>query len=511
MSQHHLEIERKYELRDLEASLPPIDWRELSGLMACPPVAEDMDATYFDTPDGRLGAAKIALRRRLGGYDQGWHLKFEDGGGHRHEVHYDLLEDQQAMPQQVLELLSALRQGRDLVELVGIRTHRIRTLVKDSAGRDVGEICQDSVTSLFFPSAEERHWQEWEIELLDPASPLADSFFDQCGFLLEDAGAHPSQSPAKIARALGRDADFEARRLGMAARPLREEEGEPAMHLLVASLLTRGRLALVQSDMKLRLGLAGSSGDYQMALRALAGLIRYGVKPYAAEASVYRPALRALKALERHLLVVKQTSRVRQEVQALQESLEAGQLPPLMLESLREFVEAEDAACMEQLEGVLGATDYLGVFATLEDLEAGLEACTFPQTGELFLEKVVKKLRKKVLAVASSGKQRKSKLPRELRRTLACCGLLQGAGLAWNPEQLAFQGTVAELNRQAGFLYGERALQNWCVQKLEEAQVPVDAAAGLGFLLGLSLQRQKGAEADFMRVVQREVALMKKQ
>lgn len=46
----------------------------------------ELDATYYDTVDTRLAAASITLRRRTGGSDAGWHLKFPVGPGVRDEI-----------------------------------------------------------------------------------------------------------------------------------------------------------------------------------------------------------------------------------------------------------------------------------------------------------------------------------------------------------------------------------------------------------------------------------------
>jgi len=65
----HLEIEQKFEV-DEDFARP--DFRSLpGGVTAAEPVTHRLSATYYDTPDGRLAASKITLRRSEGD-DMGW-------------------------------------------------------------------------------------------------------------------------------------------------------------------------------------------------------------------------------------------------------------------------------------------------------------------------------------------------------------------------------------------------------------------------------------------------------
>lgn len=78
------EIERKYEATD-DNQLP--DLTRVPGVSAVidKGVAE-LDATYYDTPDQRLAAGALTLRRRTGGDDAGWHLKFPVAPDVRDEI-----------------------------------------------------------------------------------------------------------------------------------------------------------------------------------------------------------------------------------------------------------------------------------------------------------------------------------------------------------------------------------------------------------------------------------------
>jgi len=71
----YLEIEQKFDVgEDFERP----DFGALRDVLhedirADVPVTYELSAIYFDTPDERLLASKMTLRRRTGGTDEGWH------------------------------------------------------------------------------------------------------------------------------------------------------------------------------------------------------------------------------------------------------------------------------------------------------------------------------------------------------------------------------------------------------------------------------------------------------
>ena len=81
------EIERKYEGPPAGEDVRLPDLTGVSGVSGVldKGVAE-LDATYYDTPDQRLAAASLTLRRRTGGADAGWHLKLPVSEGVRDEI-----------------------------------------------------------------------------------------------------------------------------------------------------------------------------------------------------------------------------------------------------------------------------------------------------------------------------------------------------------------------------------------------------------------------------------------
>jgi inorganic triphosphatase YgiF len=193
-----LEIERKYEV-DVAAELPGGDSFATFGLGASQAEAFELTATYFDTPDGDLARLRMALRVRKGGKDAGWHLKTKGDAGNA-EILWPAAD---TMPEEVIAALHD-RLGAAAAQIVPIaelRTERTIVHLRDKAGRGVVELADDRVRAIAHHTGVRRAWREWEAELLPQADPVV---LDRIEPVLLAAGAAPSFSPAKIARAMGR-------------------------------------------------------------------------------------------------------------------------------------------------------------------------------------------------------------------------------------------------------------------------------------------------------------------
>ncbi|EPD60529.1 CYTH and CHAD domain-containing protein [Streptomyces sp. HGB0020] len=192
------EIERKYESDD--SGLP-----DLTGVAGVDAVVDKgvahLDATYYDTADERLAAAAITLRRRTGGSDAGWHLKFPVGPGVRDEIHAPLSD---TLPAGLAALLRSRVRGAELRPVVRLRSDRdIRDLV-DAGGRLLAEVAVDAVhAERLTGDGGVAQWTELEVELADGGDP---AFLDQVDARLREAGVRPSASSSKLARALAETA-----------------------------------------------------------------------------------------------------------------------------------------------------------------------------------------------------------------------------------------------------------------------------------------------------------------
>lgn len=211
-----VEVERKFDI-GADATIP-----SLEGLARMGSSREHrMRAVYVDTRDLVLARHRITLRRREGGNDAGWHLKLPLLDGARLEVHAPLVGGPGCMRvPEVLraEVVGALEQAwrggveSTLLPAAVLTTVRIETdLLRADGGLSddvLAQLCDDTVGAQ--PCA--LTWRELEVELVaDHAdgqgllTAIVEAFADQ--------GVTVSDSPSKLARALG-------------DRPARAERGE---------------------------------------------------------------------------------------------------------------------------------------------------------------------------------------------------------------------------------------------------------------------------------------------
>lgn len=210
MAQHHtqLEIERKY---DVDGDLRP---PQLVGVGAIAvesgPETAELVATYYDTGELRLARQRIAVRARRGGGDEGWHVKLPPTEEGRPELHWPLGDGEHLPPQArevIEEKLGGERLGDDeLIPVARVTNVRDTTLLKDAAGFELAELCDDHVRSENLRTGAGDAWREWEVELLSgaPDSRAArTALLDGIEAELIAAGARPSSSASKLQRALG--------------------------------------------------------------------------------------------------------------------------------------------------------------------------------------------------------------------------------------------------------------------------------------------------------------------
>ena len=159
----------------------------------------DQVATYYDTPDLRLLAAGVTLRRRTGGVDEGWHLKLPVADDHREEVRVPLEDSSTEIPEALLARVRGIVRDNPVASAAVLTTRRRVHNLLDEQGSVLAEFCDDHVhaeTSSDSPTVEK--WREWEVELVQGQ----DEFLDEVEAILVEAGARPAARASKLSHVL---------------------------------------------------------------------------------------------------------------------------------------------------------------------------------------------------------------------------------------------------------------------------------------------------------------------
>jgi inorganic triphosphatase YgiF len=198
----HLETEQKYDA-DADFVLP-----DLSGLEGRVKVKERkryyLSATYYDTEELDLVKNRVTLRRRVGGTDEGWHLKTPVRKDTRQERHAPLGEGSAgSIPARLAAHVEDITAGRPLRPVAILDTERTVVTLTSPAGQPLAEVADDLVTGtrLDETGSEPLKWREIEVEAIDDSG--VPGLLEAAGRALREAGARRSSSASKLARLLG--------------------------------------------------------------------------------------------------------------------------------------------------------------------------------------------------------------------------------------------------------------------------------------------------------------------
>ncbi|MER6317464.1 CYTH and CHAD domain-containing protein [Streptomyces sp. NPDC001581] len=250
------EIERKFEFSKAKSARRGLP--DLTGTAAIAAVSDqgtvDLDAVYYDTPDQRLAADGLTLRRRTGGADAGWHLKLPVSPGVRDEVTSALSD---TVPPALAALVRSRVRGAGLRPQVRLVSSRRVSHLLDADGALLAELSTDEV--LAERGEASASWTEVEVELADGVDP---ELLDAVEKTFRKAGLRVSDAPSKLARALV-ETD--------AAPPARPEGGGPegTAGAYVLAYLRDQRDALIAQDPAVRRGLPDSVHQMRVATRRL--------------------------------------------------------------------------------------------------------------------------------------------------------------------------------------------------------------------------------------------------
>lgn len=196
--QRTFEIERKYDA-DADTALP--DWSGVPGVVSVTDgELRELDARYLDTADAALARNGIALRRRTGGPDAGWHIKGPRQGDGRLELGWPL-GDAERLPDAVAEMVAQWTDA-ELHPIARIENSRTAFLLRGADGV-IAEFVDDHVRATDLRTGIRREWREWEMELGPAAPDDRSAFFAAVDAAVFAAGGREPSSGSKLARALG--------------------------------------------------------------------------------------------------------------------------------------------------------------------------------------------------------------------------------------------------------------------------------------------------------------------
>ncbi|MFB6986537.1 CHAD domain-containing protein [Streptomyces sp. NPDC056304] len=262
MADSKREIERKYEAT-AQTRLP--DLSRVAGVSAVVHRGvSELDAVYHDTEDLRLAADSLTLRRRTGGSDAGWHLKFPVASGIRDELQEPLSD---TLPRSFAGLLRSRLRGSELVPVVRLRTARDVHHLVDAEGATLAEVAVDTVRAERLTGGDgTAAWTEIEVELAENGDP---ALLDAVERRLRKAGVRPSALPSKLARALAETAPERNRKEGTGGTTVRRTAGD---HVL--AYIRRQAEAIVALDPAVRRDLPDSVHQMRVATRRLRSALR---------------------------------------------------------------------------------------------------------------------------------------------------------------------------------------------------------------------------------------------
>ena len=267
-TQPFIEVEAKFAVDD---SIAVPDLTALSAVeSAGETVNHSLSAIYYDTADLRLTRAKVTLRRRTGGKDDGWHIKLPGASG-RTELHAELT-DPSTPPDELLAAVRAIIRGEPLAPIAQVDNDRAETPLFDAAGDQIAEFCDDHVTAWsLLPGGQQTSWREWEVELSGELAETVDgnALLHEATSLLINRGARKSASSSKLATALGDSAAAAPVPPYMNAGGL--DEDSPAKAVVDSLRVQRDRL--VEWDPKVRNDEWDSVHQMRVATRELRSLL----------------------------------------------------------------------------------------------------------------------------------------------------------------------------------------------------------------------------------------------
>lgn len=361
-----LEIEAKFAV-DENTPVP-----DLTRLDEVARVAEtrhhSLSAIYYDTEDLRLTHAKITLRRRTGGNDDGWHIKIPGAEG-RTEIRAELgepIDGKYEVPAELLHQVRSVIRNHPLEPIAQVDNNRTELLLVNADEQPVAEFCDDHVTAFsFLPGGSQSTWREWEVELAgeQPGTKEGSALLRHATSLLISSGARVSSSPSKLKSALGQSINNVE--LPPALATSNVEPGSPAAAVVEA--LRANRDKLVEFDPRVRRDEWDSVHQMRVATRELRSHLQtfHGI--------VVGPEIKRLESDLKELAAMLGVARDAEVVEERWQNLLASEDSDVLDEATREHIAHDMGRAYRRAHRrVIAALDSDQYLALLDALDAFL-------------------------------------------------------------------------------------------------------------------------------------------
>jgi CHAD domain-containing protein len=395
------EVERKYAVGQgiVLPALSDVDRVSTVGQ----PVETELVSVYFDTAELDLARRGITLRRRTGGYDEGWHLKLPKDEDTRTEVRLPLGRTTTTVPTELLAPVRAVVRDRPLAPVARLSTRRLECELLDDDGRVLAQVCDDEVhAERLDGAAHVEDWREWEVELVDGDGRLLDLVEQR----LLRAGASKVSVASKLRRALG-----ELTPRGPTHRPSDKRLRRGSATQLVVAHLTEHTHELQQQDARLRAEMPGSIHKLRIAARRLRSALKT-YRPLLAESSASSAEL-----VGEELRWLGQVLGPARDAQVLRERLirlVASEPPELVMGPVSQRIDDNLSVAFQQgRQQGLAALDTERYFRLLDALDDLVESPSFGRQAEAaarevlpgLLRRDLKRLRRAVRATARTSRR----------------------------------------------------------------------------------------------------------
>lgn len=366
-AQSFLEVEAKF---SVSQSLPTPEITELPGVADIGETrSESLSAIYYDTKDLRLTRAKVTLRRRTGGHDDGWHIKLPSDLG-RTELHAELqdpVDGVYTVPQHLLANVRSIIRNHPVQPIAQVDNQRTEQVLVDADGNPRAEFCDDNVTAWsLLPGGQQTSWREWEIELAGdlPGTDEGTDFIHSATQQFIAAGARVSASPSKLASALGDSIDNAP--LPASMRTADVDKKSPAAAVVKA--LAANRDKLVAYDPKVRADEWDSVHQMRVATRELRSHMEtfHGI--------ICGPEIKHIEAELKLLASILGVARDAEVVEERWQSLLAAEDPDTLDDTTRGHIAndmgKEYARAHRKVVAALNSDRYLDLLDSLDELLA---------------------------------------------------------------------------------------------------------------------------------------------